>query len=104
MRAIVEVLRVMYVTGRLDDDRLDALQMQSDEVLARLTAQARGSMADFVTVDGLGGVNINLKAAQANNSLHLVRKIRKTTRRSKAGNDGRIAASAGDDGVPPGIL
>lgn len=61
--------------------------MQADEVLTRLTAQARGSMGDFITVDGLGAVNINLKAAKANNSLHLVRKIRKTTKHSKTGNE-----------------
>ena len=61
--------------------------MQSDEVLTRLTAQARGSMADFITVDGLGAVNINLKSAQTKDNLHLIRKIRKTTKHTKTGNE-----------------
>lgn len=69
------------------DDRLNALQMQADEVLTRLTAQARGSMGDFITVDGRGAVNINLTAARDKSSLHLVKKIRKVTKRSKTGNE-----------------
>lgn len=67
--------------------RLNELKMQADEVLVRLTDQARGSMADFIEVDESGDVNINLKAAKANNSLHLVRKIRKTTKHGKTGNE-----------------
>lgn len=65
------------------DDRLSLLQMQSDEVLVRLSAQARGSMADFVRVNDRGEVSINLKAAQAKNNLHLVKKVRKTVKRGK---------------------
>lgn len=65
------------------ETRLSELKMQSDEVLVRLAAQARGSMADFVRVNDRGEVSINLKAAQAKNSLHLVKKVRKTVKRGK---------------------
>lgn len=61
--------------------RLNELKMQADEVLVRLTDQARGSMADFIEVDESGDVSFNLSAARDAKSLHLVKKIKKTIKR-----------------------
>lgn len=50
-------------------ERLSALAMSADEVLARLTAQARGSMTDFLDDDG----KINLVQAREHGALHLLK-------------------------------
>lgn len=73
--------------------RLAELKMGSDEVLVRLTEQARASLDDFIDVgapgDGIegaadmveahaivGGWRLNLVKAQQRGKLHLVRKIK----------------------------
>jgi phage terminase small subunit len=50
-------------------ERLSALAMSADEVLARLTAQARGSMTDFLDDDG----KIDLAQAREHGALHLIK-------------------------------
>lgn len=49
--------------------RLAELKMSADEVLVRLTDQARGSMADFLDVAG----DIDLRLARERGMLHLVK-------------------------------
>lgn len=60
---------------------IDALMaetaMPPNEILARLTDQARGSMEDFLTVRGRG-VALDLKKAADRGVLHLVKKYSKT--------------------------
>lgn len=58
--------------------RLADLQASADEVLARLTQHARGSMADFVRLNRDGEPEINLSNAAASDKLHLLRKIKTT--------------------------
>lgn len=48
--------------------------MAADEVLRRLTDQARGSMADFVTISR-GRVKLDLKKAAELGKLHLIKKL-----------------------------
>lgn len=66
--------------------RLAELTASADEVLARLTDHARGSMGDFLAIGDDGEPGINLTAAKGAGKLHLIKKA-KTTRRS-FGDDG----------------
>lgn len=59
------------------DARLAEAAMSAGEVLARVTEIARGSMADFLAVNGRG-VRLDLKQAAAADKLHLVKKYSKT--------------------------
>lgn len=52
--------------------RLDELKMSADEVLVRLTDQARSSMADFVKVNEDGQIKVSLANPD---KLHLIKKI-----------------------------
>lgn len=56
--------------------RIAELKASADEVLLRLTAHSRGSVADFLTEAG----DIDLKAARAAGKLHLIKKLKRTTR------------------------
>jgi len=60
--------------------RLEAQAMTANEVLERLGDQARGSMADFITITRgkRRTVRIDLGKAEDANKLHLVKKISKT--------------------------
>lgn len=62
-----------YIHRRLEDLRLDA-----DEVLVRLSYQARASVEDFITFDKRGGWKFDLAAAQRADALGLIKKLRKT--------------------------
>jgi phage terminase small subunit len=59
------------------DARMAALVMPADEVLFRLSDQASGSMADFMSLKGRG-VGLDLKKAALADKLHLVKKYSKT--------------------------
>lgn len=59
------------------DAQLADSAMPANEVLARITAIARGSMADFVQPKGRG-VALDLKHAADQGALHLVKKYSKT--------------------------
>jgi phage terminase small subunit len=59
------------------DAALATTAMPANEVLARLTEQARASLEEFVTVRGRG-VALDLKAAKLRGVLHLVKKYTKT--------------------------
>lgn len=57
--------------------RMDAMAMQADEVLARLSDMARGNMSDFVTI--LSGLPyIDLDKAKAQGKLYLLKKFKNT--------------------------
>lgn len=57
--------------------RLAESAMPASEILARLTEQARGSMADFIRPRGRG-ITLDLKHAAEQGTLHLVKKYSKT--------------------------
>lgn len=56
--------------------RIAELKASADEVLMRLAAHSRGSIADFLTERG----DIDLTAAREAGKLHLIKKIKRTTR------------------------
>lgn len=58
--------------------RLSELQMGTDEILQRLTAQARGSMADFIDIDT---GQINLPQAREAGKLGLLKSYKVTQRK-----------------------
>lgn len=55
--------------------RIKEMAMGADEVLLRLADQARGTMADFVSLRDDGYFIIDLQKAEATDKLHLVKKI-----------------------------
>lgn len=57
--------------------RLANLKMQADEVLARLTEQARGSLSDFINEAG----DIDLDRARQDDKLHLLKRYKVTERK-----------------------
>lgn len=59
--------------------RLDELKMGADEVLTRLGEHARGSLADFITVQAITGrIDIDFRKAQEAGKLHLLKKFKRT--------------------------
>lgn len=56
--------------------RIAELKASADEVLMRLAAHSRGSIADFLTEAG----DVDLNAARAAGKLHLIKKLKRTTR------------------------
>lgn len=59
--------------------RIAEVAMTADEVLVRLADQARGNLEQFVDVEG-DVPRFDLKAAKAAKKLHLVRKMKTSTR------------------------
>lgn len=57
------------------EERLREVAIGADEILARLSEQARADMADFVSVEEGGGFRITLEAAERAGKLRLVKKI-----------------------------
>lgn len=64
---------------RAISERLANLKMQADEVLARLTDHARGSLSDFINEAG----EIDLDKARQDDKLHLLKKYKVTERKVK---------------------
>lgn len=60
--------------------RIGEIKMGTDEVLARLADHARGSMGEFLMIDGEGIPRMDLQSAHDNDRLHLVKKAKVTTR------------------------
>jgi phage terminase small subunit len=60
--------------------RIDELKMSADELMVRLSDQARGTMADFVEVTEDGEWKPDLNKAVEQNKLHLIKKLKKTVR------------------------
>ncbi len=71
-----ENLRKPQIRAAIDAALAEAA-MPANEVLARLTDQARGTMADILSVKGRG-VTLDLKKAAQADRLHLVKKYSKT--------------------------
>lgn len=65
--------------------RMQATAMLADEVLMRLAAQARGSMADFLDNEN----RLDLAAGRTAEKLHLLKKM-KQRRRIEQGDDDRL--------------
>lgn len=63
--------------------RLKETAMSADEVMMRLAAQARGSMAQFLNVNDDGKASLDFKNARDTGSLDLVKKVTETTRTYK---------------------
>jgi phage terminase small subunit len=56
-------------------ERLGELAMEADEVLVRLSDQARASIEDFIEITPLGAPTLDLKKAQEAGKLHLIKKL-----------------------------
>jgi len=56
------------------EERMRELAIPAEEILARLSEQARGNMADFVEVDESGRFRIDLTEAEKSGELRLVKK------------------------------
>lgn len=56
--------------------RLDEVAMEADEVLARLSEQARADIADFITVNETGLPLLDLRKAEG--KTHLIKSVRET--------------------------
>ena len=66
-------LRKLKIRSHIED-RLNAKAMTADEVLARLSQQARGSMANFINLELRGG-KLDLNKAEELGLLDLVKKV-----------------------------
>src|SRR5687767_976523 len=56
-------------------ERESEMEMEADEVIRRMTDQARSTMADFIKIDTDGNPTLDLKKAQRLGKLHLIKKI-----------------------------
>jgi len=56
------------------EERMRELAIPAEEILARLSEQARGNMADFVAIGEDGAFRISLSDAEASGKLRLVKK------------------------------
>lgn len=61
--------------------KLNALTMTLDEALVKLSDFARGSFKPFLKVDEVGNVKLALHTDEAQDSIHLIRKVKQTERR-----------------------
>jgi phage terminase small subunit len=78
--------------------RLKQMVMSSDEVLARLSDHARGSLEHFLDINDEGFAGINLAGDDAKGNLHLIKKI-KTVRTRRAVGRGPDAEPWEDERV-----
>ncbi len=72
------------------DARMDELSMTAAEATKRLTDMARGSLTPFIRTDDDGRVWFDLASEDAQQHLHLIKKIKQKRRRE---------ASSGGEGV-----
>jgi len=70
----------------LIETRLDEAVLSANEVLYRLSLQARGSMQMFVSEDLDGSIRLDLPKAYTNGKFYLVKKFKETTTR-RIGSD-----------------
>lgn len=61
--------------AKLTEQQIEARRMSPGEVIARLSEQARGSIGDFVTIEG-GEARIDLDKARRRHKLHLIKRLR----------------------------
>ena len=57
-------------------ERLAAMTLQADEVLARIADQARGDMGDFITIGDDGQARLDLAKAERKGVTHLIKRLR----------------------------
>ena len=60
------------------DRVLEEKAMKANEVLSRMADIARGSAADYLTIDKYGYTGINLEQMKADGKLHLIKKYKPT--------------------------
>ena len=63
-------------------DRLDELAMKPEEGTKRLADMGRGTFAAFMKVDEKGNIKLDLTSEEAQKNLHLIKKIKQTTKNS----------------------
>ena len=81
------------------------LQVEEERLNHVLGDLAGDQLGEVAALDAAGGVEIHLRALDRASRMARGAGIGALSCFfNRAGNDGRIAASAGDDGVPPGIL
>jgi len=76
------LLRINKVAERIKV-RLQESAMSADEVLARLAEQARGEVGAYIQSDG----TCDFESIIADDKAHLLKKVLKTTRLTKAGDE-----------------
>jgi len=69
--------------------RLNESAMSADEILMRLAAIARGDIGDFLTVDGVGNVVVDLSKAMAAQKTGLIKRVNQK-RTQRASDEGTI--------------
>lgn len=79
-------------------ERLKQMAMEADEVLSRLSAQARGNIAVFITITKDGFVHFDFSSDDAKAHLHLIKKI-KTKRSRRVEGRGKAAQVWEDETV-----
>lgn len=72
---------------KLIDQRFSKLSMSSDEVMIRLSQMGRGSVAPFLATTRNGEVQIDITNPNAQENLHLIKKIKQKKRIQKGGED-----------------
>lgn len=75
-----DILQKPYIREMVEA-RLKESAMSADEVLARLSAQARATIADFLVVDKDGFAHFDFSKIEASESMHAIKKIK--TKRSR---------------------
>lgn len=65
---------------RIVDARMAEMKLTADEVLRRLSDHATSSMGDFIRVNDDGSAVLDLAKAKAEDKLHLIKKLKTTTR------------------------
>lgn len=61
---------------KLTERQIAQQRMNPDEVIARLSDHARGSMSDFLSIDADGNAHVDLAKAERANRLHLLRRVK----------------------------
>jgi phage terminase small subunit len=72
-----ENLTKPYIAEKISEN-LAERAMGADEVLARMSAMARGSAEDYLTIDEYGHTSIDLPRMKAEGKMHLVKKYKVT--------------------------
>ena len=94
-----ENLQKPYIRA-LIASRLKEAAMEADEVLARLSAQARSNIADFLVVDNNGFAHFDFTKEEAADAMHTIKKVKtKRSRRVVRGDEADEADEWEDEQV-----
>lgn len=77
---VIEVIRA----------RVEAFEVKTDLILARMIDRATGSMAMLSDVDSNGDLKLNFDKAQKLGAMHLIKKIKQTDEKKSFGEDNEI--------------